>query len=49
VGLETKIIMKMMLELVKSSKDLEDFERKLIKIANVEGILSDEDISDKES
>ena len=49
MGLETKIIMKMMLELVKSSKDLEDFERKLIKIANVEGILSDEDISDKES
>ena len=49
MGLETKIIMKMMLELVKSSKDLEDFERKLVKIANVEGILSDEDISDKES
>ena len=41
MGLETKIILKMMLELVRSSKDLADFEQKLIRIANVEGILDE--------
>ena len=45
MGIEMKIILKMMLELVRSSKDLEEFEKKLIRIANVEGILSDDDIS----
>ena len=47
MSLETKIILKMMLELVRSSNDLEDFERKLIKVANVEGILADEDLPPK--
>ena len=49
MGLETKIILKMMLELANSSKDLGDFKKKLIKIANVEGILSDEDLKDEEN
>lgn len=43
MGLETKVILKMMLELVRSSKNLEEFEKKLIRIANVEGILDADD------
>ena len=48
MGLETKIILKMMLELVRSSKDLEDFEKKLVRVANVEGILEESPQADSD-